>query len=65
MRKKEKHHNYKGVAWSRKIKKWRVQLNLKGEKTKDGGYFNKELDAGKRVNQLCQEFGIPLQNSEN
>jgi len=64
IKKKGKTSQYKGVSWSREMKKWRVQLNLKGGKTKDGGYFNKELDAGKRVNQLCQEFGLPPQNSE-
>ena len=27
-----------------------------------GGIFNDELDAGKKVNQLCDDFGIPQQN---
>jgi len=53
---------YKGVSWHREIKKWRVQLSLKGKKPKHGGYYNNELDAGKRVNQICEELGIPLQN---
>merc|ERR1712034_14759 len=29
-----------------------------------GGYFENELDAAKRVNQLCEELEIPLQNPE-
>jgi len=60
--KKEKTSQYKGVYWNRKSRKWRAQLRLKGEITKSGGYFNDELDAGKRVNQLCEEMKIPLQN---
>jgi len=35
---------------------------VKGEKNKCGGYFYDELDAGKKVNQLCEELGLPLQN---
>jgi len=53
---------YKGVSWHREVKKWRVTVNLKGEKTKCGGYYNSELDAGKRVNQICVELGLPPQN---
>ena len=33
-----------------------------GEKNKYGGYFYDELDAGKKVNQLCEELGLPPQN---
>merc|ERR1712034_64745 len=29
-----------------------------------GGYFKDELDAAKKVNQLCEENGIPLKNPE-
>merc|ERR1711925_52677 len=39
-------------------------LSIKGEKQKAGGYFHDELEAGKKVNQLCEEFGIPLRNPE-
>ena len=28
----------------------------------NGGTFNDELDAAKRVNQLCEEMGIPYKN---
>ena len=55
---------YKGVCWDTKSRKWRVQLSLKGEKPKYGGYFKDELDAAKRANQLCEELRIPLQNPE-
>ena len=34
----------------------------KGQKPKYGGIFNNELDAAKRVNQLCDECGIPQKN---
>ena len=36
----------------------------KGQKPKLGGHFEDELDAAKRVNQLCKELGISLQNPE-
>merc|ERR1712034_109589 len=55
---------YKGVCWDTKSRKWRVQLSLKGEKPKYGGYFKDELDAAKRANQLCDELGIALWNPE-
>merc|ERR1711925_53139 len=46
--KKENTSQYKGVTWHKKCRKWYVLIRtLKGEK---------------RVNQLCEEFGIPLQN---
>ena len=53
---------YKGVFWNKKCKKWITVLYMKGQKQKYGGYFNDELNAAKRVNQLCKESGIPLQN---
>ena len=62
--KHEKTSLYKGVYWQREIKKWHVQLSLKEKKTKYGGTFNNEKDAVERVNQLCEELGIPLQNPE-
>jgi len=60
--KREKTSQYKGVHWNKQIKKWCAQLILKGEKQKFGGSFNDELDAAKKVNQLCEEFSIPQQN---
>merc|ERR1712034_41281 len=60
--KKEKTSQYKGVAWNRDRKKWYVLMYLKGEKLKYGGTFCDELDAAKRVNQICEELGIPQQN---
>merc|ERR1712034_80874 len=60
--KKEKKSQYKGVYWHKHSGKWYVLIYLKGQKTKYGGTFNDELDAAKRVNQLCEEFGIPQQN---
>jgi hypothetical protein len=61
--KKEKPSQYKGVYFHKQSGKWRVQLKLKRQQ-KCGGYFDHELDAGKRMNQLCEEFGIPLRNPE-
>merc|ERR1712034_139736 len=62
--KKEKTSQYKGVYWHKTMRKWRARLCLKEGKLKCGGDFQDELDAGKRVNQLCEEMGIPLQNPE-
>ena len=62
--KKEKTSQYKGVYWDRDRGKWHVQLWLKEGKSKYGGYFQDELDAAKRVNQLCKELGIALQHPE-
>jgi len=58
----KKTSQYKGVIWKKEIEKWEVLIYLKGQKNKYGGYFKDELDAGKRVNQLCETLGIPLQN---
>ena len=52
---------YKGVSWHSKTREWYAQLQVKGKK-KYGGTFKDELDAAKRVNQLCEELGIPFQN---
>ena len=60
--KKEKTSQYKGVSWHKESKNWHVQVRSKERKLKSGGYFKDELDAGKRVNQLCEEFAIPLHN---
>ena len=60
--KKEKTSQYKGVTWNQERKKWSVRLKPKGNNRKFGGFFKDELDAAKRVNQLCEEFGIPLKN---
>merc|ERR1712034_33757 len=62
--KKEKTSQYKGVYWHRKRKKWGAWLSLKNGKKKFGGNFKDELDAAKKVNQLCEQLGIsPTQNS--
>ena len=53
---------YKGVYWHRGSGKWYTHLSMKGEKLRHGGVFTDELDAAKRVNQLCKEFGIPFKN---
>jgi len=60
---KEKTSQYKGVSYDKQTGKWKVQVSLKGN-VKYGGIFNYELNAAKRVNQLCEELGIPLPNPE-
>jgi len=60
---KQNTSQFKGVHRDNKNGKWYTQLNLKGRQKKYGGYFNDELDAGKRVNQICEEFGIPHKNT--
>ena len=53
---------YKGVHWHKESGRWLVLMFLKGKQQKYGGYFREELDAVKKVNQLCEEMEIPLQN---
>merc|ERR1712034_300891 len=60
-KKREKTSQYKGV-YGHKNGKWLVHMSLKGKQQKYGGYFREELDAAKKVNQLCEEMEIPLQN---
>jgi len=55
---------HKGVYWQKDMRKWRAHVNLKGGKQKYGGYFSDELNAARKVNQLCEELKIPLQNPE-
>jgi len=58
----QKQSQYKGVSWHKASRKWRVQFQLKGQKQKHGRLFTEELDAAKRVNQICEECGIPPKN---
>jgi len=60
--KQEKISQYKGVTWNKQRKKWRVRIYPKEHKPKFGGYFKDELNAGKRVNQLCEELEIAPKN---
>merc|ERR1712034_64018 len=59
---KGKTSQYKGVYYNKQTRKWIARLHLKGQTPKYGGHFNDELDAAKRVNQLCEDFGIPSHN---
>merc|ERR1712034_208745 len=52
---------YKGVHWHKRNKEWRAGVSIEGNKIHGGGFRN-ELDAAKRVNQICQEHGIPSKN---
>merc|ERR1711925_58878 len=62
IRKEKNHHNIKELTGTNKKKRWRVRVYPKGGKLKFGGHFKDEVDAGKRVNQLCEELRIPLHN---
>jgi len=57
----EKTSQYKAVYWHKQSRKWYVKFSKNGNK-KYGGKFKHELDAAKRVNQLCEELGIPEKN---
>jgi len=59
---REKTSKYKGVSWNKTCGKWYVRLRAADGKLKYGGGFNNELDAAKRVNQLCEKLGIPEKN---
>merc|ERR1712034_143133 len=59
--KKKKTSQYKGVHWSKENRQWRAELQFKKQK-QNGGYFKEELDAAKKVNQLCEKLEIPLRN---
>jgi len=59
---KQKTSQYKGVCWKKERNRWFVQLRLQAGKKKSGGTFKDELDAAKRVNQLCEEMEIPHKN---
>jgi len=59
---KQQTSKYKGVFWKKRQKKWAVELCLHGGQKKYGGLFKDELDAAKRVNQLCKELRIPHKN---
>ena len=59
---KEKTSQYIGVSWHKQSRKWHVKLHLNGGNKKYGGNFRDEMDAAKRVNQLCKEFGILEKN---
>ena len=62
--KKEKTSQYKGVYWHSQTGRWYVSIRPKGQNRKYCGSFKDELDAAKRVNQFCEDVGIPLRNPE-
>jgi len=53
---------YKGVSWSTYAKNWSASVFWKYVKYRGGGYRT-ELDAAKKVNQICDELGIERKNS--
>jgi len=58
---KREKSQYEGVYWHRSLGTWIVHF-LENGKINYGGLFNNELDAAKKVNQLCVEAGIPPKN---
>jgi hypothetical protein len=62
----KKKSQYKAVYFQKRDQKWYVLIHtgVKGQRRKYGGTFNNELDAAKKVNQLCEELDIPQQNPD-
>jgi hypothetical protein len=60
--KKEKMSQYKGVYLIKTSGKWCARMRLNAGGHRYGGIFNEDVDAAKRVNQLCEELQIPLKN---
>jgi len=56
-KKKNSITKYKGVFYNKHIKKWVATINF-DQKRCYGGTFDYEIDAVKKVNQLCDELGI-------
>jgi len=63
-KKSQKTSQYYGVYWHVESGKWYACLSLNSEKHKYGGIFDDELDAAKKVNQLCEESEISPLNPE-
>jgi hypothetical protein len=52
------------VYWDKKRQKWRAQVFAKG-KIRYGEFWTDDLEAAKRVNQLCEKWNIkPPYNPE-
>jgi len=60
---KPKVSKYNGVSWDKRFKKWRIQIKINGN-YKPGGVFVDELQAAKRLNRFCVEYGIAPANPE-
>jgi len=54
---------YIGVSSEKENNTWRVVIYV-GKEAKFGGRFDNELDAAKRVNQMCDEFKLERKNPE-
>jgi hypothetical protein len=52
---------YKDVMWNKRKRRWRAIVCCNLKKYEGGVYLN-EVDAAKRVNQLCDELGIKRKN---
>jgi len=61
--KARKTSEYKGVCWSKRERKWAVHVSSHNHKY-FGGYFDEEMEAATKVNQLCDEIGIKRKNHD-
>ena len=53
---------YEGVSWNEKRQLWKAEFYFNEKTTKS--YFQNELDAAKRITQLCEKMKIPSKNPE-
>jgi len=60
---KRKQNLFHGIYWHKTNKKWVAHLQVDG-RNKYGGSFDNEVDAAKKVNQMCQEIKIAPRNPE-
>jgi cell division protein FtsL len=54
---------YKGVSWEKKLQQWKATVYWKKHIYGAGTYIN-ELDAAKRVNEICDSLGMERKNPE-
>ena len=47
---------YKGICWNKRVEKWRVRLSLGNRKCTYDSYFDNEILAAKRYDQLASKY---------
>jgi len=63
LKRNKRRSQFFGVSWNKGADKWIAQI-FKNGKQIHGGYFDDEIDAAKRVNQLCEKFRISPRNPD-
>ena len=53
---------YSGVIWAQSDRRWLAAVYICKNKKYYGGYFFEEIEAAKRVNQICDELGNEHKN---